>query len=1765
MAEIPDKDVEEAYSSECYEPSSSVSVSRSRPESNFKLIDGNVLNQLTETSAIMFFESNDLDIDDAIQLLRACVDTKSLLTAEIFFYLRIKNGKRIQNLEQLISHSPDAITEDVWAPFRSLLIENEITFIKENKRTEEEVMRILDHFDLSVAEADQFMRSCVLVNRDLALKAYSRLRVNFDNKINNIEVFISQSQLILKSTILKHIRDVIRSIKEKTIDYGMGDDYKLDNVRYLEAHCAGMQYDIDGKKERLNDIVQSGVEVSKDVENIDIRYANIQNEIEYANEEQRIKIQDLNDKIATMNDNVQKLKLVDVEIANLREEIHSRKQEINEKYNIIDTKRKNYFKLKNYNDNDQREEDNEKSHIFISIIICFGAMVIGGTMIGTSPFVNEDIYSPSNLAYYVVPFFTAALGTFMTFFSKENKLLFFNEKRLLLSIVHVLFIAVSTSMYFASHSKGLVIALRSLQGIFVGLMSYILPILIHQVAGDDKFRIYLIVFFAFFSVGVAVFKAIGIHWIRFISLIPGIQTIFIWAAHKEIFEPIDLTFKKEFILLDETDEKRNLLLLFMHIFTYQAFISPLAFWVGIMKYNNDFVHLISLAGTFLVSSLIFAIVSYFARDFENGTIRNTMIFGSVAGIFSLAGFICLLCGKILVGFYVIAFASGAGLNFIAFIEFCKMYQPAAIKTAFVLYWILNGFSAILYAKTSILVWSIVGIVSIGIPLIFGIIDFISSDISVFSVEPESIYAKMAIIALGGITIGGSLVGRPLQVDYGMNTWFSVCFQSLPFFTAFLGAIFFIIFGFFFKSTDLRIWLTVINVLFIIFDVIMSTVRNHPTIIVFRSFQGILLGILSMLIPAFIRNLKEFKKLFYAVFIFCVSLGMFSHMMFSTYHLKYISIIPALQVFFTWYLNKPNCEIYIEESLDISPEYAITPVIAFVQAFFGNVAFLIYLTYSHNPKLYAVTYISGALLIGFVGIPFLYFFNYFSFTAMIVVGVIITLSGHVSAYLEQFPASFYVIAFGIGMFSMIPCTHEASYKSNLLYFLSFWLFNGFATVMYMKVSVHYWSIVGLSFISASVILTSLGFYYYYLLDHKVDDSNCVGIHFIEIVLCIGAFTVSGFMTAAPLDEHDRFLEQLLPFFIAAVPAVIVAVLRLCCEVTLVPDSRILLTVANILFIVFQIIIIQTVEHRVVRIVFRCLQGLVVGYLSFILPMLLIKVSECYFPAYIISFALGIVLSKLLNSFWFYISFIFPSLQIILIWIGESDLFEIDFDDWEDVIFDSFPVFISQIPQAFLGSLAFWMIPYDKEWHSPLLLLTFILPVIASTIIYYFLYNGFELYSLFSSILPLIFFFAAFFVAGNQSSYFITAFAIGAFTFSMPWTIFYSKNSESCCILTWGSFWILNGFAYLMYSYIGLTFFYVNLGFACLAILVCITYGYHRLHNWIQDELSEKSYDRYCLFILSLGGIFIGSILSSDRVLFDNSKIANHIKYFAMAGGGVLSYGALLFSPDEIPGIITFINIAMIICSLVTFFVRDLISYSLKCIFAGISLVLISHCIQSLKGNILLHYGMLMMFIVFGIMIGTLAFQPNLLLEVIIPVIQMCHLWEDSHKWEYWFEYDFLIGAGSHLYFVFSGNLGQLDESPFPLDLINSGLMLFGCALFEIFVKCCPNCCEDVRIPMLILTMIIHMIGSILTFLGIIFCFPLVFFSLGFFTIQIQFFSEDHDDEIDPSLFWFLFWLIEGIGAEVSYATSISIWSIISMSMIGLIILMSIWAAWMACRD
>lgn len=161
-----------------------------------KLIDENVINQTSEKLAVTFLKSTNLSIEGTFYLLKRCVDSYSPLTAEIYFHLLIKNGRRrALHLKQLISITPNAIPKDLWLSFNNLLIENERKFIQEGsfatKHSEEDVVRILDLIDLSNDEATKVLRSCVKVNKYLAIKAYNKMRVNFDNKIANIDVFIS--------------------------------------------------------------------------------------------------------------------------------------------------------------------------------------------------------------------------------------------------------------------------------------------------------------------------------------------------------------------------------------------------------------------------------------------------------------------------------------------------------------------------------------------------------------------------------------------------------------------------------------------------------------------------------------------------------------------------------------------------------------------------------------------------------------------------------------------------------------------------------------------------------------------------------------------------------------------------------------------------------------------------------------------------------------------------------------------------------------------------------------------------------------------------------------------------------------------------------------------------------------------------------------------------------------------------------------------------------------------------------------------------------------------------------------------------------------------------------------------------------------------------------------------------------------------------------------------------------------------------------------
>ncbi|EAY05096.1 hypothetical protein TVAG_108300 [Trichomonas vaginalis G3] len=1192
------------------------------------------------------------------------------------------------------------------------------TVLKENELTYDESIKILDQ--LKTVQIPDNQDSKIL--KVYKFKIFKYLKIKFDNKLVNIHEFIKKANTVLELSVLASMEQFLTNLQNDQCDLRLGATPEQ------AAEIQRLRNLIDQKKAEIR-------QTNKNIQNLSTEKPQIELEGETAEKQ----INDIQNDINTFKSGHQKIfeleefdDGIDVEIANesqraadIRKSANNNWQEINK------SKRKFYQYFKKDNSDEQfsdlissgSAEGGVKMTKFgfhlLCLLIVIGGITLSGPMVCSSPYEFE---TTKNILFYALPMFGASIPPFVYMFMKllcdedEKTIFFISDKRILISVIDLVFVGLTIGLHFSPKVVPLHLLIRTLQGFVVGIMSFVYPMTLRQVASKKKYKTYLAVYFVFFGLGIFLFRTIGVHWIKIICIIPFLQGLLIWVSNDNNYKEIDLS---RYIFYKESND--IYVVQTIATFIVHAFIGSITFWIGLYRFNYDYLSIFKYTITFISPLIVFTIIfRFFTNEIWE---RFTIYYYILSDILYFIGCGIGLGLKDTIGFYLMAVASGSGLFFLCWDHYFILRKANPVSTmafSWSLFWFVNGFSAVLYLMTTPFIWFIVGASVLGLyilSMIICVIFYNDHYILDFDLRSDNEFFNTIIYCLSAIAIGAAVVGKcNLKDDY-----YVMIYHTVPLFGAAFASLITVLFKicldykyiFIFENRELQ--LMVFNIIFIISTAIVGYLDNPIIVLVFRGIEGIAIGFLAFLSSIMISELqKEFFSFYLGSFAVGLSIG---NCILEKWPILAL-LASSLQAMTICFLE-PNkatdfdfdCELFTGKEY----EWA-TPILTTLDAFVGVIGIFIY--NSRNAKSYLDAFyydiafcaaaIMSIVIFYFIfnendGEPLTLLYHYLS--------IVVLLVGFVLYYL-QITAGLYVIGAGIGFGAFnVPwaCFISDNYYGPSFIFAwgCFWIANGSAAFLYLKVRSETWAVIGWISMTVLVGIAALAGY---VLFTKAIRHNCAlnNSVFWCIFLGLGGILVGTIIAPGIYDDdeyhypqgispdynssdfsnyyYNHYYEEYIedhksgfevnfrwqfgswgkfssyPPLFALVGAGITILIDMC----VLSDLRILFTIANFAYILFTGLMII---GGIPMIVFKYLQSVAIGSFSILIPLMMRSVasSEGFYHAisfYLLMIPVGMLIVSYVQIYYMYFVHALPLFYIILIWFSDEFDYECDDADGSD---------------------------------------------------------------------------------------------------------------------------------------------------------------------------------------------------------------------------------------------------------------------------------------------------------------------------------------------------------------------------------------------------------------------------------------------------------------------------------------------------------------------
>ncbi|EAX94679.1 hypothetical protein TVAG_335150 [Trichomonas vaginalis G3] len=995
-----------------------------------------------------------------------------------------------------------------------------------------QIKSILKDYELTINEALKLLGQLHLLKetKDYKFKVFKILRINFNNKLVNMIELISKAYEVLGLSVLSTIEKFLKDLKDNkcNANAGLTEEQQKEVVKILGQIYSKIA-EIEATNKKLENLRNQRNTLVKEREDIEMQINEVEN--------------DMNSFMSNrnLNDFNGEFEGIDLAIYNEKRRITETKRRVQENYAAINDKKKNLYKLVLHVISDKSESDellldsrSDSGPIHLTKfgfhLLCFlisiGGMTLSGTMVSASPY---EFTKVSNILYYVLPMMLAGIPPLLhilfmyIFHPDEDSIFFISDKRILISIINLIFVLLTIGLHFSPKIVPLCIIIRSFQGLAVGTMSFVYPIALKQVATSKRFRTYLIVYFCFFALGIFLFRTIGAHWIKIICIIPFLQSLLIWLSTDDHYRDINLS-------IDEFFYSKNLIIRPVEViarYAVQAFVGSFAFWIGINRYNYNYFSVFKFTITFISTIIAFSIIfKFLTAKIE----FHTFFYYIVSFILYFVGCGIGLGHKESIGLYLIVAASGSGLFMFCWDHFIIQNgnKASTMPFSWFLFWILNGFSAILYLMTTPFIWFIVGASAIGIYILYLIIKLLASKDDIGLIATNK-FIRLVIYSLSALSIGSSMIGKCKLT----NTWDVTLYHAVPLFAAVLASIVIIISKirmknyavFIFENRELEI--AIFNIIFIISTGIVGYIDSPIVVLVFRSIEGLSVGFLTIISSIMVA---EIELIYFNIYLGFFAIGLTIGNCILEKWVIFSLITSSLQLFLIWICKPEKYTYRFEFSKELfiggNMEY-VTPILHTVNAFAGVIGMFIYNSRISQTYLQAFYYdlafcvaaifsiIIFYLLYAQNDTPLVLLYHYFSLVTLLI--------GHILYYVKV-KAGLYVIGAGIGLGAFgVPWFKFVSKSYSVCAFIfawgCFWLANGCAIFLYLLTGIGTWTLIGYVLTGTAVFgALAAG---YIILTKKLQKrcDVCENIYIWDTLLGLGGILIGTIIAPGPLDKKS----------------------------------------------------------------------------------------------------------------------------------------------------------------------------------------------------------------------------------------------------------------------------------------------------------------------------------------------------------------------------------------------------------------------------------------------------------------------------------------------------------------------------------------------------------------------------------------------------------------------------------------------------------------------
>ena len=375
---------------------------------------------------------------------------------------------------------------------------------------------------------------------------------------------------------------------------------------------------------------------------------------------------------------------------------------------------------------------------------------------------------------------------------------------------------------------------------------------------------------------------------------------------------------------------------------------------------------------------------------------------------------------------------------------------------------------------------------------------------------------------------------------------------------------------------------------------------------------------------------------------------------------------------------------------------------------------------------------------------------------------------------------------------------------------------------------------------------------------------------------------------------------IPFFAAALSSIITIIMKFDLEdesMLFFKNRELLLFVVNIVFIISTLFVGHS-NNIIVILIFRFIQGICIGFLSFITSIMISEVQKEYFKYYILSFGFGLCLGNIFLSKWPILSLSSSILQASLILICKPNK--------KSNVKNSNPTYelkmilasISMnLVESFPGNI---IIIVSNKIESNLKAFYYSITFGISFAFGMFIFNKIQgtrdeddCTILFYNYISYLCRFIAFLliIHNVRGSLYLIYFCYGIGTFTFPWLHYFTQKYDGPgYLLIWGCFWFSNFISSLIYmctsnytlSIIGISI--------TGSILIC---GIVKvlIHISKTSICSKISCDNTLIWsiLLGFGGILIGTIIAPghyESTINDPyglwGKFSSYPSFFAFIG-------------------------------------------------------------------------------------------------------------------------------------------------------------------------------------------------------------------------------------------------------------------------------------------